>query len=272
MTSAQIQTTTDPWARAHRSVVVGVDGSEGSDSALRWAAHEAATVGSRLRVVTATGRHHARAQSDLERATSRIHGQDVVTAVYDGRAEDMLVHHLDDARLLVVGKRGHGVIPRLLVGSVAVAVAGRSPVPVTVVPGGWQQEEHTQLPIVVGLDPDRAHHRLLHLAFRRAERLVVPLVLVHGQESHDSADVGSRFDSEVTLWSERFPDVEVRSILTPQHPTMALLAEAEKGAQLLALGRRVTHRFEGFGFGSVTRAVLHYAEVPVLVVPVDDDV
>lgn len=272
MTSSQVQTATDPWARAHRSVVVGVDGSEGSDSALRWAAHEAAAVGSRLRVVTATGRHHSRAQHDVDRARAKVPGQDVVTAVYEGRAEDMLVHHLDDARLLVVGKRGHGVIPRLLVGSVAVAVAGRSPVPVTVVPNGWRQQDNEHLPIVVGLDPDRAHHRLLHLAFRRAQRLAVPLVLVHGTESHDGPDVGVRFDSEVELWSERFPDVEVRSIKTPQHPTMALLAEAERGAQLLALGRRVTHRFEGFGFGSVTRAVLHYAEVPVLVVPVDDDV
>lgn len=243
MTTTHEQSTTDPWARAHRSVVVGVDGSAGSASARRWAEREAAAIGAVVRPVT----------------------------VDHGRPEDGLIGELSDARLLVVGKRGRGFVPRLLVGSTAVAVAGRSPVPVVVVPTDWHAEEQAGQPIVVGLDPDHAHHRLMHLVFRQAERLGVPVVLVHGTEGHDAPDVGERFDEEVDRWRGRFPDVEVRALLTEQHPTMALLAEAELGAQLLALGRRRMHRFEGFGFGSVTRAVLHYAEVPVLVVPVDGD-
>ncbi len=244
VTASQVAATTDPWASAHRSVVVGVDGSAGSDSARRWADTEAQAVGSQLEPVTVHHRH----------------------------PENELLRHAEQARLLVVGKRGRGGIPRLLVGSTAVAVAGRSPVPVVVVPTDWRQEDHATEPIVVGLDPDPAHHRLLHLAFRRAERLGVPLVIVHGKEEHDDApDVSDRFAEEVRRWQERFPKVELRSYVTEKHPAMALLAEAESGAQLLVLGRREAHRFDGFGFGSVTRAVLHYAEIPVLVVPVDGD-
>jgi nucleotide-binding universal stress UspA family protein len=225
-------------------VVVGVDGSAGSGSARRWAEAEAQAVGSHVEPVTVHHRH----------------------------PENELLQHAEQARLLVVGKRGKGVIPRLLVGSTAVAVAGRAPVPVVVVPTDWRQEDHATEPIVVGLDPDPAHHRLLHLAFRRAERLGVPLVIVHGKEVHDDApDVSEHFAEEVRRWRERFPQVEVRSYVTDHQPAMALLDEAESGAQMVVLGRRQAHRFDGFGFGSVTRAVLHYAEVPVLVVPVDGD-
>ncbi len=51
---------------------------------------------------------------------------------------------------------------------------------------------------------------------------------------------------------------------------MAVLDAAEQ-AQLVVLGRHKDSRFSGFGFGSVTRAVLHYTTCPVLVVPTDAD-
>ena len=38
----------------------------------------------------------------------------------------------------------------------------------------------------------------------------------------------------------------------------------------MLIGRHASSRFTGFVFGSVTRAVLHYATVPVLVVPTDE--
>lgn len=276
MTASQAATATDPWAQAHWPVVVAVDGSDGSSAALAWAAHEAASAGAELRVVTTVERYHSRTRAAryveavAHLAHQTVAPEQVATAVYDGRPEHVLLHHLDDCRLLVVGKRGLGAIPRLLVGSTSVAVASRAPVPVAVVPTGWEPEAHVAQPVVVGLDPDEAHHRLLHLAFRKAERHHVSLVLIHGSESHDPEGVEERFGVEVALWQARFPAIEVRSELSPSHPAMALLAEAERGAQMLVLGRRDSHRFSGFGFGSVTRAVLHYAEVPVLVVPLDD--
>ncbi len=80
-----------------------------------------------------------------------------------------------------------------------------------------------------------------------------------------------QFEKSLAPWRERFPEVEVRAVTSSHHPAIAVLNEAEKGAQLVILGRHAASRFTGFVFGSVTRAVLHYAEVPVLVVPTDDD-
>ncbi|MGA9746874.1 MAG: universal stress protein [Nocardioides sp.] len=289
MTTTAPDTTTEPFEGG--SVVVGVDGSPGSDAAVGWAAAEAAATGRSLRLVTATTHHRDRARSRLRRAVARISPTiprlPVGTAVHDGRAGDELLAHLGDAAMLVVGKRGRGAIPRLLVGSTAIAVAGRSPVPVVVVPTEWDGDAHRHQPVVVGVDPDNAHHHLMHLAFRRARRLRVGVVAVHGtegpQQLDDEEDDGEhrvaalldpaessahdRFQAALTWWSGRFREVEVRAVRTAVHPAMALIAESEQGAQLVVLGRRVRDRDGGFGFGSVTRAVLHYAEVPVMVVP-----
>jgi nucleotide-binding universal stress UspA family protein len=45
--------------------------------------------------------------------------------------------------------------------------------------------------------------------------------------------------------------------------------EAAEEAQVVVLGRHPAGMFGGFAFGSVARAVLHYAEVPVIAVPSD---
>jgi nucleotide-binding universal stress UspA family protein len=292
MTEAQAAATTVEWASAHLPVVVGVDGSEGSRSALAWAADEAGRAGADLRVAIAAGYHrrfgHGRQQAERTVAAmagevSGVPVEQVSHAVYDGPPETALLEHLDDARLLVIGKRGLGTLGRLFVGSVSLAVAGRSPVPVAVVPTGWDQTAHRTGPLVVGVEPDQPNHHLLHLTFHRAERLGVPVVAVHGWEAPSAeptdgapiageAEAHARFEDAVAKWRERFPDVDVRVHTSSTHPALAVLQEAEAaGAQLVILGRHHSNRFAGFGFGSVTRAVLHYTEVPVLVVPTDED-
>jgi nucleotide-binding universal stress UspA family protein len=136
--------------------------------------------------------------------------------------------------------------------------------------------------VVVGVDPSRARSRLLHLAFRRAQRLGVPLVAVHGWEAPSAPvwtdspldewerEAHEQFEKALAPWRARFHDVELRTVVSSHHPAIAVLNEAEKAAQLVVLGRHASSRFTGFVFGSVTRAVLHYAAVPVLVVPTDE--
>jgi nucleotide-binding universal stress UspA family protein len=285
----QTATTTGEWARAHLPVVVGVDGSHGSLSALVWAATEAAAAGADLRVVTTVSDHasgHTRRRAEgavaawADQVSTVTSPEHVVGVVVSGSPERALLEEVGQARMVVVGKRGLGAIPRLLVGSTSLWVAGRSPVPVAVVPTAWDQASHGDEPVVVGLDPERPHHQLLHLAFRRAHRLRVPLVVVHGweprsstpEEELESAESASHslFETSLQSWRDRFPEVEVLAEASSHHPAMAVLAAMERGAQLAILGRHGGHRFAAFGFGSVTRAVLHYAEVPVLVVPNDD--
>jgi len=278
------------WA-SHQPVVVGVDGSDGCRSALAWAAAEAAAAGADLHVVTAvdhrpSDRVRRRAERTVAALAADVDGvvppEQLSHAVYDGAPERELLDNLHGARMLVVGKRGLGTLSRMFVGSTSLALAGRSPVAVAVVPTGWDQAAHRDEPVVVGVEPDRPHHRLMHLAFRRAERLGVPLVLVHGweppgtppAEAHDvetEGDAHARFEAAVTVWRNRFPAVNARTSATSKHPAVAVLDEADSGAQLVLLGRHHSNRFAGFGFGSVTRAVLHYAHVPVLVVPTDED-
>ena len=91
------------------------------------------------------------------------------------------------------------------------------------------------------------------------------------QDPDAEANAHARFEEAVAVWRERFPDVSVRTNSTSRHPAVAVTEEAERGAQLVVLGRHHSNRFAGFGFGSVTRAVLHYATVPVLVVPTDEE-
>ncbi len=185
--------------------------------------------------------------------------------------------------MLVVGKRGLGVIPRMLVGSTSLAVAGRSPVPVAVVPTGWVPEDHATEPVVLGVDPSRATHHLMHLAFRRAERLGVPLVAVHGWEAPSALWT----DSPVDEWERRgargvredpravaplrFGAVELRDPSPPRTTRRSRCSTRRRRARSwCCIGRHASSRFTGFVFGSVTRAVLHYATVPVLVVPTDE--
>ena len=209
----------------------------------------------------------------------------VSTEAAAGAPVDVLLDRAATARLIVVGKRGLGGFARVIVGSTSIALAGRSPVPVAIVPDGWDQRAREGRPVVLGVDPFKPDHRPIHLAFRRAKRLGVPLVAVHGWEtpsmySWDAATVAAavnereaeaadRFVALLATWTERCPDVVVRPMRVHKHPAAAILEAAEE-AQLVVLGRHPAGVFGGFAFGSVARAVLHYAETPVMVVPAED--
>ena len=218
------------WESSHSPIIVAVDGSEGSRSALAWAAAEATRVGADLRLVAIADENplsprfpvllnRSHAGKVLETLAASVAGSvpdtQLSTALYEGDATPALLEHLDHARMLVVGKRGLGVIPRMLVGSTSLAVAGRSPVPVAVVPTGWVPEDHTTEPVVLGVDPSRATHHLMRLAFRQAERLGVPLVAVHGWEAPSALWT----DSPVDEW-EREAHEEFAKVLEPWRPAV----------------------------------------------------
>lgn len=294
--------TSGEWAETHKPIVVAVDGSERNRSAVTWATTEAAANGCELVLVTAIDDHvtptthfsirsmdqHAKDMlGDVKNEVAHlIEDQQVVTEVVVGSPVDVLLDRSQNARMVVVGKRGLGGFARVIVGSTSIALAGRSKVPVSIVPDSWKQDDHRDGPIVLGIDPYRPHHNPIHLAFSRARRLDVPLVAVHGWETPtvsawDSASMAgaveqwrreadAEFDRVLETWRDRFPDVEVKAVHSAGHPAMAVLDEAED-AQLVVLGRHTSRKLGGFAFGSVTRAVLHYAESPVLVVPSDDD-
>jgi nucleotide-binding universal stress UspA family protein len=137
------------------AVVVGVDGSEPSLRALRWAAHQAGLTGSTLEVVTAwTFPEHAaplgvvpkvpwpeellaQAQEALDRLLDEVlpnRDKDRVHArVVRGSAGPVLVDAAHDADLLVVGTRGRGEFADLFLGSVSERCVRHAGCPVVVV-------------------------------------------------------------------------------------------------------------------------------------------
>jgi nucleotide-binding universal stress UspA family protein len=296
----RVSAKTGEWAQTQKPIVVAVDGSERNTSACTWAAVEAAAVGCELMLVTAVEDHflptphfsiRSQEQSALDMLSdvrSEVHHvvseQVVATEVVTGSPVEVLLDRAENARFLVVGKRGLGGFARVIIGSTSIAVAGRAKVPVAIIPDGWKHAINKDAPVVVGIDPYRPETNPIRIAFRRAERLGVRLVAVHGWEtptvySWDAASVvgvmsewekeaNTEFDKVLDVWRERFADVEVEAVHSHSHPAMAVLDAAER-AQLVVLGRHTDGRLGGFAFGSVTRAVLHYSVCPVMVVPTE---
>jgi nucleotide-binding universal stress UspA family protein len=132
-------------------IVVGVDGSEPSLKALRWALDQAKLTGSSLEVVTtwqyptalgwapawpADWDPAAEAQKSLAKVVEGVvkgSGVEVKLAVAEGHAAPVLVSASEKASLLVVGSRGHGEFAGMLIGSVSEYCALHSQCPVVIV-------------------------------------------------------------------------------------------------------------------------------------------
>jgi nucleotide-binding universal stress UspA family protein len=136
-------------------IVVGVDGSEGGQAALRFAAEEAALRGAKLRVVcvwqvpTAAyggvrgvaanhvlGESRARdiAAQALKEATRLEPSVDRESHAALGQPAHVLVQESQEADLLVVGSRGLGGFKSLLLGSVGQQCIHHAACPVVVIP------------------------------------------------------------------------------------------------------------------------------------------
>jgi nucleotide-binding universal stress UspA family protein len=135
-----------------RFIVVGVDGSEPSLKALRWAAQQARLTGATLRVLTtwevATGTGwvptfpvdydpQAVARQALDEAVTETLGADPDVAaeriVKEGHAAPVLLAAAKDADLLVVGSHGHGAFAGMLIGSVSEHLVRHAPCAIVVV-------------------------------------------------------------------------------------------------------------------------------------------
>ena len=124
-------------ARA-KSIVVGYDGSEAARRALDRAADLVDGYGSTLAVVTVTGRDEDDATTaTLDDARERLLARHVTASYVEqvGEPADGLVEAATSrgADLLVVGRRDHGALERLVLGSVSTKVLHGAPCDVLVV-------------------------------------------------------------------------------------------------------------------------------------------
>ena len=134
-------------------IVVGVDGSEHSAHALRWAAHLAGVFGARLEAVAAWEYPPALGWSvvpddwDPAKDTETVLRQTVAEVfgdqppaslelqVHEGGATKVLIDASTGAAMLVVGSRGRGGFTGLLLGSVSANVAEHASCPVLIIHG-----------------------------------------------------------------------------------------------------------------------------------------
>ena len=133
-------------------IVVGVDGSEQSKLALRWAARFAAV--EQADIVAVSAWHYpnyggwpypaewqpgAETAKALTATIDEVFGAErpagLQLRVHEGNPAKVLLDLSDGALLLVVGSRGHGGFAGLLLGSVSEKVAEHATCPVLVVHG-----------------------------------------------------------------------------------------------------------------------------------------
>jgi nucleotide-binding universal stress UspA family protein len=143
-------TRSSPGRRGY--IVVGVDGSDCSKDALRWAARQAEFTGATVNAIIAWRIPafygwapvdpedldvHRLAERALAHAIDEVFGPDhpdwVQASVVEGHAAQVLVMASADADLLVVGSRGHGGFAGLLLGSVSTYCLHHARCPVTVI-------------------------------------------------------------------------------------------------------------------------------------------
>ncbi len=139
-------------------IVVGVDGSEGSKAALKWAMTQARLNGAPVEAITTwqspvlagytygwspapfDGESFAAVMGKLlddtiaEVSAEMKPSRAVVARVAEGNAAQVLLDAARDAQMLVVGSRGHGTFAGIMLGSISQHCVQHAPCPVVVVP------------------------------------------------------------------------------------------------------------------------------------------
>jgi nucleotide-binding universal stress UspA family protein len=289
------------WAAWQGRVVVGVDGSDTSVAAVRWAAREAASRRCGLTLVASIsppvsaagfgpayppaldliGSLQVQAETMLTEVHGSLNGDDVITRVEVGSPSGVLVHASEHASLVVLGSRGRGGFKGLLLGSVGAQVASHAECPTVILRGEPRADART---VVVGIDESAAAQAAVAFAFDYADRHGLDLVAVHAWEvpAYDLIVVPSApipvpladvADDEIRLAAEvlagyrtEFPNVPVEERLVRSSAVDALLSAASDAA-LIVVGTRGHGPAVGAVLGSVSNGVLHKARVPVAVVP-----
>jgi nucleotide-binding universal stress UspA family protein len=268
------------------NIVVGVDDSAASRSALAWVARRCATHATDVEVVCVVGRvgaHREAAHAILARAERLLHGSAPGQTVHSHLAEGGVARGLGelsaDADLLVIGVDPDRQVHAALGGWLPVRVIARTVPPVCIVPAGWVPREGR---ITVGLGDDPSSEEALEFAATEAEETSQGLRVVHAWRLPEPATDGSAallvrpdrllqehrdlLDAATRVLQRRFPKVPIESDLVRSHPAAALLDHALT-ATMIVVG---THRegvLAGGYLGSVAQDILWRAGCPVVVVP-----
>lgn len=281
-------------------VVVGVDGSESSDAAARWAAEMAARLHSPLYIVSAVReptfymaeeaiavpvevwnqqKENARKiVDDLSESLVGIHPDLAVsTEVVVMSAAALLKECSHTARLVVVGNSGSGAVSSFLLGSTAKAVAHNADCPVVV----WREGRSTfDAPVVVGVDGSAASESAVGHAFEVASALGVALVAVHSWSPASKAggvalpyfvdwpayerEEAALLSESLAGWAEKYPDVQINRELRQGNASHTLV-DLSAQSQLVIVGSHGRGSIASLVLGSTGANLVHHAHCPVMI-------
>ncbi|MER6096483.1 universal stress protein [Streptomyces sp. NPDC001728] len=283
-------------------LVIGVDGSDASLTALDWAVDEAVRHGLPLRIVHAsmweryesvvpawaTDRPSGQVLAEnivgtaAERARRRVPDLSVATDVLAEDASSALLR-VGREGAIVVGSRGRGEFADLLLGSVSLIVAARARCPVIVVRGDREALEARHGRVLLGVGENDLDSPAVRFAFREATARDAELDVVSTwrRPPHEPADyllmrrAGAAYFTEGTsdlldkaleAAAAEHPQVRLRrsSVEGPAH---RILTERSAAADLLVVGARRRDALVGLQLGRVAHRALHHASCPVAVVP-----
>lgn len=281
--------------RRRGGAVVGIDGSDNAEHALRWASGKADVIGSITPVAAYDVPSHRgiRRARDADLVTYREEAEaqlrDAVAAadpslreagrVVQGHPSTALLEASADADLLVVGTRGQSGLTSTLLGSVSAHCASHATIPVAIIPP-YCPTDRPLLDLVVGIDgswyaDEALRWAIEHLAPGGRIRAVGAMP-IWGVTEGGSRSIEDRLADQVDASIERvleravLPDGEDREIIvipSPRDARVVLREIAEDGADLLVVGRRGLSRISFLVVGSVTAALTHHPTVPTVVIP-----
>lgn len=288
------------------TIVVGLDGSSGSEGAVDWAAQQARLEHRPLTLVHAvpsvfaagsawldtTGIDQAQLALDLRTAGAALLASveerirrtapdiEIHRVLRPVDAREALLDLAPGAAMIVVGSRGRGPLASLLLGSVSVAVSKHAPCPVVVIRP--QDPSIARRGILVGVDATGQSQAAIEFAYRTASLRSLPLTVLHcfwdavalaAGAPRDVADDDTTVEDQRLLLAESvsgmgelFPDVSVRLQLTRGFADQRLVRDSPD-LDLIVVGSHRVSLLNELVYGTVAPTVVEHASCAVAVVP-----